>query len=227
MKVQIFYIGLTLATKTLVNAVNKTEEAAYALLEEMAMTSDHGGADRSILRRQMPVNAVESVKALTEQIATLSKQLQNAQLGVNAIMTCQWCQGPHLSETCQVGNPMLTERTEQTQFIGNNNSYGNSYNPAWRNHPNFSWRNAQNIQNPPSQMQQAPLPRENKVDLESLMAKMAEHTNSFMAETRTALQSQSAQIRSLETQINQLANANNQRQHGTLPSNTVGNPKEQ
>ena len=75
-------------------------------------------------------------------------------------------------------------------------------------------------------MQQAPPTREKKADLESLMAKMEEHTNSFMAETRTALQNQSALIRSLETQINQLANANNTRQQGTLPSNTVVNPKD-
>ena len=122
---------------------------------------------------------------------------------------------------------MMTEGTEQANYIGNNNPFGNTFNPAWRNHPNFSWRNTQNPQNSQNhQMQQAPPPREKKADLESLMAKMAEHTNSFMAETRTALQNQSAQIRSLETQINQLANANNTRQQGTLPSNTVVNPKD-
>ena len=75
-------------------------------------------------------------------------------------------------------------------------------------------------------MQQAPPPREKKADLESLMAKMVEHTNSFMAETRTAIQNQSAQIRSLETKINQLANANNTRQQRTLQSNTVVNPED-
>ena len=106
MQVQTFYLALTPATKTLVNAaaggalMNKTEDAAYSLLEEMAMNNDHRGSGRNILRKQMPISEVESVKALTEQIAALTKQLQSTQLGVNAAITCQWCQGPHPSETC-------------------------------------------------------------------------------------------------------------------------------
>ena len=77
MQVQTFYLALTPATKTLVNAaaggalMNKTEDAAYSLLEEMAMNNDHGGSGRNILRKQMPISEVESVKALTEQIAAL------------------------------------------------------------------------------------------------------------------------------------------------------------
>ena len=57
MQVQTFYLALTPATKTLVNAaaggalMNKTEDAAYSLLEEMAMNNDHGGSGRNILRK--------------------------------------------------------------------------------------------------------------------------------------------------------------------------------
>ena len=56
-QVQTFYIGLTPATKNLVNAaaggalMNRTEDAAFALLEEMALNSEYGGAERTIMRK--------------------------------------------------------------------------------------------------------------------------------------------------------------------------------
>ena len=58
------------------------------------------------------------------------------------------------------------------------------------------------------------------------MAQMTENTNKFMSEMRTTLQNQASQIRSLETQISQLADAQNTRLQGALPSKTVVNPKE-
>ena len=46
-----------------------------------------------------------------------------------------------------------------------------------------------------------------------------------MNETRTSLQNQSAQIRSLEVQISQMANMFSKRQQGNLPSTSKMNPK--
>ena len=43
----------------------------------------------------------------------------------------------------------------------------------------------------------------------------------------TLLNSQQATIRNLEIQMGQLANANARRQIGSLPSDTIKNPKEQ
>ena len=63
--------------------------------------------------------------------------------------------------------------------------------------------------------------------LEDLIGKMAEHTTKFIDETKNKLQNQSAQIKSLEDQINQLVMAQNARSQGTLPSNTEINLKEQ
>ena len=57
MQVQTFYISLTPATKNLVNAaaggalMNRNKEAAFTLLEEMALNNEYGGAERSILRK--------------------------------------------------------------------------------------------------------------------------------------------------------------------------------
>ena len=59
--------------------------------------------------------------------------------------------------------------------------------------------------------------------LEEAMLMMAKNTDQFMTETRNNFQNQAAQIRSLEVQIGQLAQAVNNRPQGNLPSNTVTN----
>ena len=106
MQLQTFYMGLTPVTKNLVNAasnesfMNQTEEASFNLLETMAMNNEGGGSERTILRRQAATADNNAIRALTKQVDTLSHQLQKAQLGVNAIASCQWCHGPHLSEAC-------------------------------------------------------------------------------------------------------------------------------
>ncbi|XP_073127370.1 uncharacterized protein [Henckelia pumila] len=103
-----------------------------------------------------------------------------------------------------------------------NNTYSNTYNPGWKNHPNFSWSNQnqnlnqQNVVRPPPGFAQ----QDKKPSLEDLM------TN-FISSTETRLQNQDASIRNLETQLGQLANIIAGRTQGTLPSDTERNPKEQ
>ena len=160
------------------------------------------------MRRQGAIAEGDAIRALSEQVATLTRQLQGAQLGVHAIASCQWCHGQHPSEACQVGNPLVREPYEQANYVGNNNNngYDNSFDPNWRNHPNFSWRNNQN-----TLVQQAPPPQDKASHLEDLLGKIAEHTTKFMDETKTTHQNQSPQIRNLEAQISQLALAQNAR----------------
>jgi hypothetical protein len=57
---------------------------------------------------------------------------------------CEMCRGGHATSECP-----LIHQEEQVDFVGDqncgsNNSYGNSYNPGWRNHPNFSWKSSGN-----------------------------------------------------------------------------------
>ena len=60
MQVQTFYLALTPAKKNPVNAaaggslMNKTEDVAFDLLENMAINNEGGGSERTILRRQVP-----------------------------------------------------------------------------------------------------------------------------------------------------------------------------
>ena len=68
---------------------------------------------------------------------------------------------------------------KQANYVVGNNLFRNTFNQGCRNHPNFSWHDNQNSMS----LQQAnpQLQREKKVDIDSTMAKMVEHT-SEMAE---------------------------------------------
>ncbi|XP_024029165.1 uncharacterized protein LOC112093897 [Morus notabilis] len=54
-----------------------------------------------------------------------------------------------------------------------------------------------------------------------------DETKQYMARTGTLLSSQAAAIRNLEVQMGQLAISSSSRQQGSLPSDTIPNPKEQ
>ena len=64
---------------------------------------------------------------------------------------CSICTSPmHASINCPcVGkSDCVTEQVNVAHgFPQSNNSYSNTYNHGWRNHPNFSWR-SQNVKNP-------------------------------------------------------------------------------
>nr|XP_023894290.1 uncharacterized protein LOC112006229 [Quercus suber] len=89
------------------------------------------------------------------------------------------------------------------------------YNPGWRNHPNFSWSNNQGQAKPPQQFPQ----QEKKPTLEDMFMQYTQKTDE-------AIQNNSASIRNLKVQIGQLSSMLTERTTGTLPSNTVTNPKE-
>ncbi|PON74562.1 hypothetical protein PanWU01x14_049690 [Parasponia andersonii] len=71
---------------------------------------------------------------------------------------------------------------------------------------------------PPGFAQQAlPPQQEKKPSLEEMFMQ-------YMAKNDVILQNQAAILRSFETQLGQLANADNNRPQGTLPGNTEVNP---
>ena len=93
---------------------------------------------------------------LSAQVSTLSKKLQAAQqLGSQVFvhkveespLACEQCHGPHPASQCLMTNAMVDLTIEQGQYMAkfsqnqNFNTYGQSYNPGWKNHPNFSWKN--------------------------------------------------------------------------------------
>ena len=241
MQVHNFYNGMTGPTRNTVNAcaggclMNKTEDEAYAMLEELANEECQWSNPRRVEGRQQGKHEVDMITKLAAQVDILTKQLQAQKLGVHAVQTpqqsCDFCQGNHLSEECQEGNPFMQTNQEQAQYVGNHPSQPPfirqqaPYNPNWRNHPNFSWKNNQNSGN--FQQGGSSAQPERKSDLEKMMEQLTASTMQFMAETRTNHQNQAAQIRNLEATISQLAETIHNRPQGNLPSNTEVNPKEQ
>ena len=150
---------------------------------------------------------------LSDQVFTLSKQLQDSQqLGsqvsvhkVEEILpACKQCHGPHPTSQCLMMNAMGDFTVEQIQYMAkfpqnqNFNPYGQNYNPGWKNHPNFSWKN----QNPGKPMEQAKSlqpPQEKKLSLDMKIEQLADmHMNmmkshdKFENETRPSLNNQVA-----------------------------------
>ena len=85
--------------------------------------------------------------------------------------SCDHCHGAHPTSQCSMMNSMGELTIEQAQYLSkippnqNFNSYGQNYNPRWRNHLIFSWRN-QNAVNPMEQMKPSPPPQEKKSSLD-------------------------------------------------------------
>ena len=52
--------------------MNQTAEASFNLLETMAMNSECRGSKRKIMRRQVAITDEDAIRALTEQVATLT-----------------------------------------------------------------------------------------------------------------------------------------------------------
>jgi len=100
---------------------------------------------------------MDAVTALSAQIAAMQNMMtthfSNMSLGqqqaqINVVHQPQaWCEvcggGDHRAEVCGA-NPDSVHFVGNAQRGGNHQSYGNTYNPSWRNHPNFSWGRNQN-----------------------------------------------------------------------------------
>ncbi|XP_062085254.1 uncharacterized protein LOC133791343 [Humulus lupulus] len=144
MLVHKFYNGLCGTTCTIIDAaaggafMRKSANEAYELLEEMATNnyqwpSERAGSNKKVVG----VHELDTIIALTAQVASLTKQLQQ--------VMCELCGGPLPFDQCQAAldpNNVPLDQA-QVQAVGNfqrpyNNPYSNSYNPGWRNHPNFS-----------------------------------------------------------------------------------------
>jgi hypothetical protein len=84
------------------------------------------------------------VKAMTFQ--NISHSQQAAPLQVYVVCS----QFDHTTKTCLLYS---SANQEQANYVGQNsyppknNTYSNTYNPGWRNHPNFSCSNNQNALN--------------------------------------------------------------------------------
>ncbi|XP_075504544.1 uncharacterized protein LOC142541982 [Primulina tabacum] len=207
---------------------SKTPDEAYELLEQITINSYQWSSERSGSRKPAGVYAVDPITSLTAQVLALTAQI--------AAMNKP---GQYTSDVALVTaeeEPIV----EEAQYINNNRGYGgyrgnpppNTYHPGLRNHVNFSYANNKNVLNPPPGFNTQK--GEGKPSFEDLVGTFVTESGKKMARTESRLDSMEthmgnmgATMKSLETQIGQLANALKDQNRGQFPSNTEVNPREQ
>ncbi|XP_062103933.1 uncharacterized protein LOC133815062 [Humulus lupulus] len=154
MLVHNFYNGLCGTTQTIIDAaaggafMSKSANEAYEMLEDVA-TNNHQWFDErsSGVRKAAGVHELDAITALTTQVASLTKKLQQNTVSANAIQMaarCEICGGSHSFDQCHVSNNNNIHMDQaQVQYVGNfqrpfNIPFSNTYNVGWRIHPNFS-----------------------------------------------------------------------------------------
>ena len=132
------------------------------------------------------------------------------------VLSCDFCNRPHSTTECQMGNPCGRISVEQAQYLSKFpqpqfNPYSNNFNSRWRNHPNLSWRNNPNVMHPVEQVKPSH-PQEKKASLEDTISELTKYQlelrksqGQFVNETRTSLTNQVTQLRNLEVQMGQMA----------------------
>nr|XP_016467759.1 PREDICTED: uncharacterized protein LOC107790353 [Nicotiana tabacum] len=97
--------------------------------------------------------------------------------------------------------------------MNQNAQYGNTYNLNWGDHPNFSWSGNKNIR-PQANYNQPPKPPQQAEEILTDMMKQLLIDNQLRTE-----------FRNLESEFGQMANNQNTRPTGALPSDTEKNPQ--
>ncbi|XP_073133960.1 uncharacterized protein [Henckelia pumila] len=182
-----------------------------------------------------------NVSSLEQQLSELTFLVRHMAVGNGQIAkVCGICtQVGHATDMC----PTLQEGyAEQVNAAGGfpgppqqkYDSYSNTYNQGWRDHPNLRYGNPQanppgpqapqhnqsyRPPYPPPQRPQIPTPGES---LENLVQNLATNTLAFQQDTRTSIQNLNTQMGQLTAAISKLEAQNSSR----LPSQTVVNPKE-
>ncbi|XP_076943693.1 uncharacterized protein LOC143614023 [Bidens hawaiensis] len=197
------------------------------------------------------MHQVDSNTLVTAQLEALSKKFEQLQTElVKSKTKCNTCGGEHKTKYCQ-----QSMMVEDVDFVSRqNNTFGNIYNPGWRNHPNFSWKDGATNQTPPG-FDKRPFnqthPAQPKPQYHNQGPSTSQHPNSgdtveilltrLLASTETSnklteerfqkneaeLRNQKASLQNIENQVGQLAQLLSERPPGGLPSNTVTNPNAQ
>ena len=127
-------------------------------------------------------------------------------------LSCDFCNGPHSTTECQMGNSCGKISMEQAQYLSKRfqpqfNPYSNNFNLGWRNYTNLSWRNNLNVMHPVEQVKPSH-PQEKKASWEDTMSELAKYQfelsksqAKFVNEIRTSPTNKAAQLRNLEVQV--------------------------
>ncbi|KAI4297463.1 hypothetical protein L6164_037352 [Bauhinia variegata] len=221
-QVQSFYNGLLPHARSMVDAAAggalnfKTPEQAWDLLEMMANNDYQRQGERVVVKKGiMEVDTLNALlaqnKIMTQQLANLSKKVEGLNISAVSLpsISCDFCGGNHSSGECP-RNMFGQSSQEQLNYLGNpprpqNDPFSNTYNLGWRNHPNISWGNKGNQgapQRPPFSYQAPQQLFSPNVHSQP----QSSEKNSFIGECS--------------------GKVINERPQGSLPSDTIPNPKE-
>ncbi|XP_073030643.1 uncharacterized protein [Primulina eburnea] len=225
-QIELFYNGLDGPTRGNVDAAaggtifSKTPDEAYELLEQMTIYSYQWPSERSGSRKPAGVYVVNPITSLTAQVSALTAQI--------AAMNKPGQSTFEVALVTAEAEPVM----EEAQYI-NNRGFGGyrgnpppiTYHPGLRNHENFSYANNKNVLNPPLGFNTQK--GEGKPSFEDLVGTFVTESGKRMARTESHLDNMEthmgnmgATMKSLETQIGQLANALKDQNRGQFPSNT-------
>ncbi|XP_070671798.1 uncharacterized protein [Malus domestica] len=248
---QYFYEGLLPLERQMLDAsaggalVDKTPRDAKTLIANRALNAQqYEGVGQRDTPRPHHVNEVSSISELQSQMANLTSMLSQLVEGPKTQGTtiCGVCsiQG-HQSDQC----PQLIENGgwESANAVGygnqnqpRNDSFSNTYNPGWRDHPNFRWRDApqygqqSGFRQPPGffprPMEPQPPPQAQSSQTNPGTYMNDDKTYQLLTTMAQGMQNQAKEVNELKKQMGQMAEFFGQfRENGKLPSTTVVNPK--
>ena len=230
LQVQIFYDHIDIPTRRTIDQSaggklrDLSAEQSWELIEDLALYDNESWNDPRDLNKTVKAISLPSnnsstpdrrIMELEDQVKFLMKSYEAPKPSsqVNKITSsCELCSGPHDTRDCVElpGTAFADYASTRTDEAGDKwytfkpepNTYGDSYNPSWKNHPNLRWKQDRpNSSNPPNRYQPNGPPSNHTFNnnpsnnygstnnLEGLMSK-------FMA-------SQEARIARFETEFNQ------------------------
>ncbi|GJY02277.1 hypothetical protein Tco_0360429 [Tanacetum coccineum] len=202
------------------------------------------------LPQDVPSTSDRHITELENQVQRLMKaHLAPTQpTQVNKItVSCEICSGPYDTQSC-MENPKqafveyASSRNDEEggkwyTFKPEQNNLGDTYNPSWRSHPNLRWRQPQNFQNnfsnPPNRFQpnglipnrpfnNRPQNFNNQSNIEGLVSKFMASQDARLSKFEADFKQQQNEM---TNKIDTMLKAITDRIAGTLPSDTVKNPK--
>ncbi|XP_050104717.1 uncharacterized protein LOC126584354 [Malus sylvestris] len=210
-QMHIFFRGLNMTTKTLVNAScggtykDKNAQEACLLFEKMAEDTQQWAVEQ-------PQSRLAFEMSTGSQVAV--QQPLQAACSICNMITHDFMSCPHKDVS-----PDFT--AEQVNAFNNfqrprYDPYSNFYNPGWRNHPNLRWDKEQHTR--PQFQQQVQQPAAPKAAWEVAIEKLANTTTQ-------EIQNLQASMKNMEKQMGQIALQVSGRAPGTFPSQTEPNPR--
>ncbi|XP_042032445.1 uncharacterized protein LOC121779186 [Salvia splendens] len=175
---------------------------------------------------------------MTSMVKAVSSMHLNSQPQIVAMVKCGLCQGGHHTDQCQMIQSQ--ETVEDVNYIGNNRqgfSQGGQFNnnhQNWKPQQQGNWNQAGSSNNGGNQWRnnsqspgfdKKPSLEDQMGQIFSFMSKSQKENDFFKEKTIEKFGQLEASMKNLETQIGQLATASHTRTPGTIPSDTVPNPK--